>query len=228
MHHCARIEFPGCCCWCSQPVFGMVLEAPPGAFTADAEARNTVTDEPDSQTLRLRKKHTPAQITIASAADGARLRNAQSLRLALMASLIAIVLFSAFWALLSAALGRVFPWLPIVLGLIVGLVVRRAGRGLDWRFPVLAAVMTCIGALAGNIVVSAAFTAQEFDTGTLHVLRAVTSMTWPVYFSEVMSGVDVIYAATGAAIAAYYAKRPLSRAQYLGLRKYQAGRDKGR
>ena len=180
-----------------------------------------MSEETDPQILRLRKKHTPARKTVATAADGARLHVAQSFRQALIASVVVIIVFSMLWALLSTALGRVFPWLTIVLGLVLGLVVRRAGQGLDWRFPALAAVATVIGSLCGNVLVSAAFTAEEVGTGTLRILRAVTSMTWPVYFSEVVSGADAIYALTGAAIAAFYAKRRLTRAQYLGLRKYE-------
>ncbi len=187
-----------------------------------------MSDEPEPQILRLRKKHTPARRTQATAADGARLHVAQSLRQAFFASLIVIVAFSVLWALLSTAVGRVFPWLTIGLGFVIGLVVRQAGRGIDWRFPALAAVATIVGALCGNIVVSAALTAEEFGTGTLQILRAVTSMTWPVYFAEVVSGADAIYALVGAAIAAFYAKRPLTRAQYLGLRKYESEKHKQR
>lgn len=192
---------------------------------ADFESDESVSDETDPQILRLRKKHTPAKKTVATAADGARLAGAQSFRQALIASVLAIILFSLLWVMLSTALERVFPWLTIALGLVIGLVVRRSGHGLDWRFPLLAAAATVIGALFGNVLVSAAFTAEEFGTGTIRILRAVTSMTWPVYFSEVVSGADAIYALSGAAIAAFYAKRRLTRAQYLGLRKYESEKD---
>lgn len=171
--------------------------------------------------LRLPKRHTPASRTAASAADGARLRAAQSPWYALAAGLGVGVAFSVLWAAASVLIGRIFPWMTLLLGILVGLAVRRGGRGLDWRFPVLAAVLAGAGAIAANIVVAAAFTAGEFGTSTLAVLGAVTMMTWPVYFSEVLSSADVAYALIAACIAAYYANRPLSRAEFQALRRLE-------
>ena len=65
------------------------------------------------------------------------------------------------------------------------------------------------------------FTAGEFDTGTITILRGVTAMTWPVFFDEAMTPVDAVYALFGAAVAAFYANRRLDRSQYLALRTWQ-------
>lgn len=180
-----------------------------------------MTDKKIPSIARMRKKHTPRQPTEASADQGRRLVAAQSLRDALVASLIVIVLFGILWAMLSTLLDRIFPWMTLVLGIAIGLVIRRAGNGLDWRFPVLGAVMALIGALASNVVVAAAFTARALDTSTLTVLRAVTSMTWPVFFDEAMTPADLAYALIAAGLAAFYANRRLTRAEYLALRKWQ-------
>lgn len=171
--------------------------------------------------LRIRKRHAPADRIEVTAEDRERLLQDQSLRHALLASVIVTIVFSILWAMTSTLLNRIFPWLTVVLGLLIGLTVRRAGRGLDWRFPVFAAVITMIGALLSNVVVAAAFTAQALETSTFNILRAVTSMTWPVFFDEAMSSADVVFALFGAAIAAFYANRRLTRAEFLALRKWQ-------
>ncbi|MDH3352459.1 MAG: hypothetical protein OEM51_13000, partial [Gammaproteobacteria bacterium] len=88
-------------------------------------------------------------------------------------------------------------------------------------FPVLAAAITLIGALVGNVVVAAAFTAEDMERTTFTILRAITSLTWPVFFDEVISSADIVFALFGAAIAAFYANRRLSRAEYLALHKWQ-------
>ena len=168
--------------------------------------------------LRLRKKHGSGRPTEVTAADGERLVDAQSMRSALVASLVVILIFSLFWISLSELTNRVFPWLTVVLGFLLGHGIRLAGRGVDWRFPVLAAILAIVGALLANIVVAASITAEGFGTGTLDVLTAVTSMTWPVYFDEKVSFADVFYAAIAAAIAAFYANRRLTRAQYRAMR----------
>jgi len=170
--------------------------------------------------LRLPKRHAGAAPD-AKKIDGGRLVRGQSVANAIYAGLIVVILFSILWAMASTIINRVFPWLTLLLGAFVGLAVRRAGNGLDWRFALLAAVITAVGALLGNIVVAAAFTAAELGATTLHVLGRVTSMTWPVFFDEVMSPADAVYALFGAGIAAFYANRRLSRAEYHALRKWQ-------
>ena len=185
-----------------------------------------MTTKPHKSVLRLPKKHRGAADK-AEQIDVRRLLAQQSLRDAVVAGLIVIILFSVLWAMLSTLVNRIFPWMTVVLGIAIGLVIRRAGRGLDWRFPVLAAGLTLLGAVASNVVVAAAFTADELGTSTFEILRAVTSMTWPVFFAEVLSAADIIFALFAAAIAAFYANRRLSRSEYTALRKWREGQDDG-
>jgi len=117
-------------------------------------------DEPIKSVLRIRKRHTPDVQAQAEPADGQRLIDEQSVRDGVLAGLVAVLLFSIVWAMVSTLLSRIFPWMTLLLGVAVGLVVRRAGQGLDWRFPLIAAGITLAGSLLANIVVAAAFTAE--------------------------------------------------------------------
>lgn len=177
--------------------------------------------------LRLRKKHGTGAKRDVTAADGQRLVDVQSVRNAIVAGLITIIIFSLFWMTLTEATNRFFPWLTVVLGFLVGQFTRLAGRGLDWRFPLIASVMTLAGSLIANIVVAASVTAEGFDTGTLHILQAVTSMTWPVFFDEVLSVADAFFAVFAAALAAFYANRRLTRNQYMALRLWREQQNGG-
>ena len=172
--------------------------------------------------FRLPKRHAGAS-TNSGPELGRQLVKEQSLLNALYAGLIIIIVFSAVWAMASTLINRILPWMTVILGILVGLGVRRAGRGLDWRFPVLAAALAAFGALLSNVVVAAAFTAAALDTSTLHILRAVTAMTWPVFFAEAMSTADAIYGLLAAALAAFYANRRLTRAEFHALRKMSDG-----
>lgn len=171
--------------------------------------------------LRLRKKHLPKADVEPTPEDGRRLLAAQSVRNAIMASIIIIIVFSTIWAMLSTLLGVIYPWMTMLMGILIGLAVRRAGLGLDWRFPTIAAVFAVIGSLAGNIVVAAAFTAPELGTSTLVVLGNLTAMTWPVFFAEVMTPADLVFALFAAGLAAFYANRRLTRTEVLALRKLE-------
>ena len=173
----------------------------------------------------MRKKHGTGKRRNVTAEDGARLVRAQSFRNAAVAGVLAIIVFSLLWVALSALFDRVFPWMTVVLGAMVGFVIQHAGRGVDWRFPVLAVALTLVGALLANIVVAASTTADIFDTSTLHVLRSVTSMTWPVFFDEVLTVADGFYAVFAAGLAAFLSHRRLTRSQYHALRLWRAQSD---
>lgn len=175
--------------------------------------------------LRLRRKHGEGRRPEASAEDGASLLQGQSLRNAVTAGLVAIILFCIAWIGLTSVTNRVFPWMTVLLGAAVGFAVQRAGRGLDWRFPVLAAALTLAGAVASSIVVAASTTATEYGTGTLHILRAVTSMTWPVFFDEAWNIADAFFAGVAAGLAAFLAPRRLTRKQRYALRLWREQSD---
>ncbi len=181
---------------------------------------------PDPENLlRLRRKHGEGRRLEVSAEDGRRLVRAQSLRNAFMASLIVFVLFCIVWLALTSVTGRVFPWMTVLLGWATGVAVRRVGRGVDWRFPLLAAIVTLLGCVGGNIVLAASTTAAEFGTGTLHILRAVTTMTWPVFFDEVWNIGDTFYAVFSAGLAAVLAPRRLTRSEYFALQLWRRQSD---
>ena len=184
-----------------------------------------MTAQKNPQPLRLKKKHGEGQRPDATAADGARLVRAQSLRNAIMAGLTVVMVFCLLWIATSSLTGRVFAWMTVVLGYLLGLAIRHAGRGVDWRFPALAAVFALGGSVLSNVVLAASTTAAEFGTGTLDILQAVTSMTWPVFFDEVWNIGDSFYAVISAALAAFLAPRKLSRSEFYALRMWRRESD---
>lgn len=177
--------------------------------------------DPENQVLRLPKKHAPGIDEPPDPGLGRRLLAAQSMRNALTGGLIAVVAFAMLWVMVTAVTERIFPWFTVLLGFAVGYVVRAAGKGLDWRFPVLAAGLAIVGSFLGIVAISAATTAGEFETNTVTILSRATPLTWPVFFDEVLTAADYIYAAIAAAIAAFYANRRLTRRQYFALRQWR-------
>lgn len=176
---------------------------------------------PNPNPLRLRKKHGDGSGLDVTAADGARLVHAQSFRTAVVAGLIVIVVFCILWLWLTVQTDRIFPWMTVVQGTLLGFAIRRAGRGVDWRFPTLAAVMAVAGAVIGNIVLGASTTADDYGIGTVETLRLTTNMTWPLFFDEVWNIADGFFAVVAAGFAAFFANRRLSRAQFYALRRWR-------
>jgi len=177
-----------------------------------------MTDAPRPQVFRLRKKHDPRLTERPSAADGERLIRGQSVWHGMVAGAVAVLLFIVLWSMTANLLGRFLPWMSLLLGVFVGLAVRRGGQGFDWRFPVLAGVLTLIGALLGIVVIAAGTTAAEFETNTVVILRNVTTMTWPVFFDEVLTAADVVYAGFAMLIAGALSLRRLDRWEFQAVR----------
>ncbi|MFQ6006651.1 MAG: hypothetical protein ACE5OQ_14250, partial [Woeseia sp.] len=112
-----------------------------------------------------------------------------------------------------------FPWMSIIQGIVIGLVVQRVGRGLDWRFPLVAGVAAWTGAFSGNLFIALIFT--EAETGPIE------GDWWQILQGFVVStvtAIDVIYAFCAVAVATFFSKRRLNRHEVLAIRNYAGGK----
>lgn len=180
----------------------------------------------DATMLRLRKKHSRPPDPALREVDRQALIDAQSLpRAALVAAAVAAVL-NIGWLWLSDVTGNFFPWYALLQGPFIGLAVRRAGRGLDWRFPTLAAFVTAVAAFSGNFLVSLMTTGAVLEQNALQVLRGLTVWSWQTWYDEVLTAVDLVYALAAAGVAAFYAQRRLDRREIFALRSRNQDRRK--
>jgi hypothetical protein len=171
--------------------------------------------------MRLRKKHSKKRIGKPPPADAGSLLRTQSARRAIIAAVGSVIVVNLLWLWLATQTGKFFPWIGLVQGIVVGLAVQRAGRGLDWRFPAIAAVVAALGNFSGGFLVALSTTEVELQASAMRILTGLTIMTWQTYFDEVISPVDYIYAFSAAAVAAFYAKRRLQRHEEFALRTRQ-------
>jgi len=125
------------------------------------------------------------------------------------------------WALASMATARVFPWFTIVMGALIGFAMQRFGRGLDWRFPLLAAICAALAAYAGNLMIGVLETGRYIEATPASVLGGLSGDTMRNFFRNTIGPVDHIYAFCAAGVAAFFANRRLKRHEVLGLRTMQ-------
>ena len=184
-----------------------------------------MSNDQNNNLLRLWKRHAPDASAGVNASDGKRLVDAQSMRNAVIIALVVIITFSVLWAILSDLTNRVWPWMTMLLGMLLGITIRRAGKGIDWRFPLLAAILAVVGALLATIFVAAVLKAGEMNIGPFEVLRSVTVLTWRDFFSEVVTPADFVFAIFAAAIAAFYAYPKLDRNEFLALKLWHREQD---
>lgn len=168
--------------------------------------------------LRLRKKHEAAIRDPTTVPDPRALIASQSVAGALAGGVVAIGLMLVLWTVVTDVTGRVFPWFSILQGPVIGLFVRRFGRGFDYRFPLIAAALSCTGSLIGNLVIALPETIEQLDATAWQVVRGLTWRTFEIFFDEVVTAVDYIYAGFAAALAAFYSRRRLNRHEEFALR----------
>ena len=137
--------------------------------------------------FRLRQKHSRNLRRDATLVNAEKLIAAQSVRAAITGAAIAIIMFNIVWAFTASASGKFLPWISIVQGAVIGIAVQRSGRGLDWRFPLVAGAAAWIGAFSGNLFIALVFTGTETigpGSNWWGVLRS--------FFENPVSVIDVI------------------------------------
>jgi len=157
-------------------------------------------------------------------ADAREVVESQSIRGALSAAVVIMVVTIATWMSLADLFDRVFPWFVVPQGALMGVAVRRWGRGFDWRFPVIAAAASVLAAYLGNFFLAADASAAEFDTGLLRIVTSVTAWTYRTFFEEALTAADHIFAICSAMLAAFLSNRQLSRAEVHALRNAHKAR----
>ena len=171
-------------------------------------------------TLRLGKRYEPHK---AEEVDLDQLFAEQSVRSAILGALMALVIVGVIWVYGGLLFDRFFPWFSVVQGIFVGRAVRHFGLGLDWRFPLIAALASVIGAFVGSFASALFLTGREFDTSVLSLLGEVTWHTVSTFATREFGAVGTIYAGMAAAVAAFFAKRRLDRYESVALRKHREG-----
>lgn len=170
--------------------------------------------------FRLRQKHSRNLGRDAALVNAEKLIAAQSVRAAITGAAIAIIMFNIIWAFTASASDKFLPWISIVQGAVIGIAVQRSGRGLDWRFPVVAGTAAWIGAFSGNLFIALVFTGTETTPPVSNWWAVLRS-----FFENTVSVIDVIYAFCAVAVAIFYSKRPLNRYEVLALRKHEADKN---
>jgi hypothetical protein len=168
--------------------------------------------------FRLRQKHSKRKPEQFARPDARKILSAQSMPRAFAGGMAVTLLLCWLWALYSVSSGRVFPWLSVLIGALIGLAVQRFGRGLDWRFPLLAAVLACIAAYFGNLMIGVVETGRYIEASPLRVLRGLSADTMEYFFGSTVGPVDHIYAFCAAGVAAFFANRRLNRREVLAVR----------
>lgn len=168
--------------------------------------------------FRLKQKHSKKGPEKYPEPNAGKIIAEQSLLRAVIGSVLVAILLSYAWASYSVSTNRVFPWFTIVMGALIGYAVQRFGKGLDWRFPVVAAVVACTASYFGNLMIGVVETGRYIEASPARVFAGLSMDTMENFFANTISPIDHIYAFSAAGVAAFFANRRLNRREVLAVR----------
>ena len=168
--------------------------------------------------FRLKQKHSQPRRKKYPKPDVKRILAEESLLRGILGSVAVAALLCWIWAVHAMTTGRVFPWLSILIGILIGFAMQRFGRGLDWRFPLTAGLVAGVAAYAGNLMIGVLETGRYIEAQPLQVIAGLSMDTIRYFFRNTINPVDHIYAFCSAGVAAFFANRRLNRREVLALR----------
>lgn len=134
-------------------------------------------------------------------------RTRQNLPMAVVGGLLAAGVGALLWALVTTVTGIRIGWMAIVVGLLVGGVVRVLGRGRGRLFGGLGAGLTLFGCLLGNYLTNCMFIAQEVDLPMMSVLTHINPTAIPGLMIARFHPLDVLFYGLGVCAGYYFAFR---------------------
>ncbi len=168
--------------------------------------------------FRLKQKHSRPSTKKYPKPDVKRILAEESLLRGILGSVAIAALLCWIWAVQAMTIGRVFPWLSIPIGVLIGFAMQRFGRGLDWRFPLSAGLVAGVAAYAGNLMIGVLETGRYIEAQPMEVIVGLSLDTMKYFFKNIINPIDHIYAFCSAGVAAFFANRRLNRREILALR----------
>jgi hypothetical protein len=116
-----------------------------------------------------------------------------NLPLALIAGLVAAAIGAALWAVVTVASGWQIGWMAVGVGFLVGIAIRKLGKGTTVLFGIVGAVLSLAGCLAGNLLSVVGFITKEYGTPFLTNLSELTPPVAVQLLVETGSPMDLLF-----------------------------------
>ena len=116
-----------------------------------------------------------------------------SLPMALLAGMVAAAAGAAAWAIVTVITQLQIGWMAVGIGFLVGLAVRKFGKGSSPAFQVLGAVLSLLGCLAGNLLAVCIFASRNEDLPLMTILAGLTPAIAVRLIVETFSAMDVLF-----------------------------------
>lgn len=122
-----------------------------------------------------------------------RLRSEQNYQMGLIATIVAGLIGSLLWCLITVATGYQIGYMAIGIGAGVGFTMRYFGKGLDPIFGITGAIIAVVSCLLGNILSIIGFLAEANNLEYFEALTMFDYSLLPDFLIEGFSFMDLLF-----------------------------------
>lgn len=122
-----------------------------------------------------------------------QIRPDQNFPQAVLAGLAAALVGAAVWALITVSTEHQIGYMAVLVGFLVGFVVRVTGKGIDQKFGILGALLAVLGCLIGNLFSTLGFIAQAGGVSFFSVLSVIDLKLIPELMGETFNFIDLLF-----------------------------------
>jgi hypothetical protein len=139
---------------------------------------------------------TESQSTTVSTADATTASDSasnQNFALGFAGGLLAAMCGAALWAVITVATKFQIGWMAVGVGFLVGFAVRRFGGGSSIAYGILGGTLALVGCLAGNLLSTIGFIAQQDSEPFLQILLRLKLSAIPQLLVETFDAMDILF-----------------------------------
>ena len=117
----------------------------------------------------------------------------QNLPGAIVAGLIATILGAGIWAAVTVLIGYQIGWMAVGVGFLIGITIRKVGKGIEKTFGIAGAVLALLGCILGNIFSICYLIAQSENISFFEVISKLNPLVVFELMKASFSPIDLLF-----------------------------------
>jgi hypothetical protein len=123
----------------------------------------------------------------------ATLRDQQNLGIGILAGSVAAIAGAGLWAVVTVMTEYQIGWMAVGVGVLVGLSLRKFGKGIDKTFGIAGAGLALLGCVLGNLLAVCGFVSVQEAIPFLQVLGRLTPAAAVELLKVTFSPIDLLF-----------------------------------